>query len=91
MADTCLTVSEEGTVKLPARLRRKYGLQAGSKLSVLDFDRFLLLSPGASRVTELAKQIEEQRKSAGLTVKDLLKELPRIRREVYEETYGSRR
>ncbi|MBI3922183.1 MAG: hypothetical protein HY318_12250 [Armatimonadetes bacterium] len=91
MADVCLTMTEEGTFKLPARLRRKYGLTAGAKLTVMDFDRFLLVTPGASRVTELAKKIESERKAAGLTVKDLLKDMGEIRRQVYQERYGTKR
>lgn len=91
MAEACLTVDEQGSLKFPARLRRKYGLKPGTEVTVFDMGRCMVLTPGPSRTDDLVGEIVAQRKAAGLTVKDLLKGLDDVRRQVYEERYGTKR
>lgn len=91
MAEACLTIDKQGAVRFPARLRRKYGLKPGTEVSMIDMGRCIVLTPGPSSTDELVGEIEAQRKAAGLTVKDLLEGLDDVRRQVYEERYGTNR
>jgi AbrB family looped-hinge helix DNA binding protein len=43
-----VTVSSKGWVVIPAELRRKYQIQPGSKINIVDFGGVLSLVPNAS-------------------------------------------
>lgn len=42
-----VTVSTKGQIVLPAKLRRRYGIDAGTRLSVVDFGGHISLVPGS--------------------------------------------
>lgn len=80
-----LEITESGGVLLPTRLRRKYGLSPGDRLALVELDGALLLRANPSRVDELGREIEQVRKAAGLSVKDLLSGLEGQRRRINRE------
>lgn len=91
-----MTVSEDrvqigkrGTVTLPAQLRKRYGLDAGDLLTVLDLGGVFVLSPEVSVVSKIAREIEKLREEEGLSLEELLKGLDEERRRLYQERYGS--
>ena len=49
-----VTVSEKGWVVIPADLRRKYNLQPGAEVSVVDYGGVLALVPTMTRPTRQA-------------------------------------
>ena len=72
---TCAKVSqdhERGVVTLPKELRTRYGLGDDAVLTLVDFDGVFVLSPRVPVVTELARQLAEERLAAGLSVDDLI-------------------
>lgn len=50
-----LTVSAKGWVVIPAAIRKKYGLQPGSKLALVDYGGVLALIPLLSEPIEQAR------------------------------------
>ena len=91
-----MTVSEDrvqigkrGTVTLPAELRKRYGLDAGDMLTVLDLGGVFVLSPEVSVVSKIAREIEQLRKEVGMSLEELLEGLDEQRRRLYQERYGS--
>ena len=81
-----LEITESGTLLLPERTRRKYGLTPGTRVLLEDLGGALVLTTSPSRVDELGAEIEGKRKAAGLRVEDLLDGLADQRRR-----YGSER
>jgi len=87
MRSATIQIQPRGNVTLPARLRAKYGLDAGDNLTVIDLNGSILLSPRATVVPKLAAEIEQLRLAAGLEIADLLTS----RRVVRTRRRGSRR
>ncbi len=82
-------IGKRGTVTLPARLRRRCGLDAGDLLAVLDLGGVFVLSPEVSIVSKIAREIERLREEEDLSLEELLKGLDEERRRLYQERYGS--
>lgn len=82
-------VGKRGTITLPAKLRKRYGLDPGDILTVLDLGGVFVLSPEVSVVSKIAREIEKLREEEGLSLEQLLAGLDEQRRRLYEERYGS--
>lgn len=82
-------IGKRGTVTLPAKLRKRYGLDAGDLLTVLDLGGVFVLSPEVSVVSKIAREIERLREEEGLSLEELLEGLDEQRRRLYQERYGS--
>lgn len=79
----------KGTLTIPAELRERYAFAEGDVFTLVDLgDGSLLLVPRVSIVPKLVAEIEALRLEAGLSVEDVLADLPEIRRSVYQERYG---
>jgi bifunctional DNA-binding transcriptional regulator/antitoxin component of YhaV-PrlF toxin-antitoxin module len=70
-------------------LRKRYGLRPGDLLTVADLGGLFVLPPEVSIVSKAAREIEEIRQAAGLSLDALLPGLDEQRRELYRERYGS--
>jgi AbrB family looped-hinge helix DNA binding protein len=86
---TAVRIGKRGIVTLPAQLRKRYGLEAGDMLTVLDLGGVFVLSPEVSIVSKLAREIEQLREEAGLSLEELVDGLDEQRRRLYQERYGS--
>jgi bifunctional DNA-binding transcriptional regulator/antitoxin component of YhaV-PrlF toxin-antitoxin module len=82
-------IGKRGTVTLPVQLRKRYGLDAGDLLTVLDLGGVFVLSPEVSVVSKIAREIEQLREEAGLSLEEFLQGLDEQRRRLYQERYGS--
>jgi AbrB family looped-hinge helix DNA binding protein len=72
MRPSTVQIGQRGTLTLPAKLRAKYRLDEGDRLTVFDLEGNILLSPKAPVVSRLAAKIERLRRAAGLELEDLL-------------------
>ncbi len=72
MRSATVQVRQRGTLTLPSKLRSKYRLDDGDTLTLLDLDGSILLTPKLPVVPKLAAEIERVRRSAGLSLDDLL-------------------
>lgn len=78
---TMLRVRRKGIITLPASLRKKYKLEEGQILRIIDLgEATILLMPKVSQVDKLANQIAEKLKDENITFEDLLQELDDIRK-----------
>ncbi len=77
---TTLQIRRKGTVTLPASLRKKYKLEEGQILTLIDLgEGTILLAPMISQVDKLADQIAEGFEKENITFDDLLQVLHEIR------------
>jgi AbrB family looped-hinge helix DNA binding protein len=76
---TMLRIRRRGIITLPASLRKKYKLEEGQILTIIDLgEGTILLMPTVSQVDRLANQIAEKLKNENITFQDLLQELNKI-------------
>jgi len=81
-------VRERGVVTLPAELREKYDIENGKVFRLIDLDGIFVLVPMVPIVPELAREIEQIRLEAGLSMDQLLEELRQGREAAQGEMRG---
>lgn len=67
-----MQVRGRGNLTLPAKWRRKYSLDEGDPVTLIDLEGVLVVSPKLSLVDKFGNQIEEMRKREGLSVEELV-------------------
>lgn len=77
MKVTCVRLGPRGEFALPAMLLARYHLAAGDRLTLVDLDGALLLSPKEAVVPKLAAEIQRLRREAGVPVAELRAALSR--------------
>jgi AbrB family looped-hinge helix DNA binding protein len=78
---TTVKIRRKGTITIPAKLRKKYKLEEGQTLTVIDLgEGTILLTPKVSQVDKLANQIAEKFKDESITLEDLLRALNELRK-----------
>jgi bifunctional DNA-binding transcriptional regulator/antitoxin component of YhaV-PrlF toxin-antitoxin module len=78
---TTLQIRRKGTVTFPASLRKKYKLEEGQILTLIDLgEGTILLTTKVSQVDKLADQIAEGFKRENITFDDLLQALDEVRK-----------
>jgi AbrB family looped-hinge helix DNA binding protein len=82
------TVDEKGRIALPKHVRAELGVHAGSSVAYVLLDHALLLIPQDEYLAALSQHAADAIASAGLTVEDLLDELPAARADVMREMYS---
>lgn len=83
-----VTLRRRGILTLPADLRKRYRLEEGEPLTLLDLGGVFVIAPKVSVVPKLVGELERLREEAGIRVEDLLEGLDKQRRKLYEEHYG---
>ncbi len=76
-----LQVRKRGTITLPVRLRKKYNLEEGDPLTVIDLGGGIFLSPRPIFLPKLAGQIEELREKYDLSLEELIEGVAEQRKE----------
>lgn len=85
---TTLQIRSKGTITLPASLRKKYKLEEGEVLTLIDLgEGTILLKPKILQVDKLSKRIAKRLKEENVTLEDLLKTLDEERKIYYREHY----
>lgn len=86
---TTVKLRGNGTITLPSNVRKKYKMQEGGFLQLIDVgDGSFFLFPKESKVTKIARRIEKKLKEANVTLDDLLETLDEERKRYYQEKYG---
>lgn len=83
-----IALRSRGSLTLPADLRKKYCLEEGEPLTLVDLGGVFVISPKVPLVPKLVSEFERLRKDARLQVEDLLEGLDEQRRQLYRERYG---
>ena len=81
-------VRQRGQLTIPRKLRDALSIFEGDTLTLLQVGDVMLLSSKTLRTVELADRITGIMEDAGLTLADLLEDLPKVREELYRERYG---
>jgi AbrB family looped-hinge helix DNA binding protein len=81
-------LDEKGRVSLPKPVRSALGIEAGSPVAYVVLNGAVLLVPQDEHLGTLMRDAERALAAAGLTVEELLEELPAAREAVVRESYG---
>lgn len=85
---TTLQIRGKGTITIPANLRKKYNLEEGESLSLIDVgDGSFFLVPMESKVTKSADKVAKKVKEANVTLEELFEVLDEERKRYYQEHY----
>lgn len=88
-AATVLQMRGKGSLTVPIELRRKYGLDEGDLLTLIDLgDGSFLLTPRLTQVDRLADRVAEAVQREGASLEDLLQVLNEERERYYQDNYG---
>ena len=82
-----IQVRQRGQVTIPRRLRESLAIEEGDTLTVFQAGDALLLAPRPLQTPQLIDRMADMLDESGLTLADLLADLPRIREEIYRERY----
>jgi bifunctional DNA-binding transcriptional regulator/antitoxin component of YhaV-PrlF toxin-antitoxin module len=86
--DLTVQVRQRGTLTLPTELRERYDIRPGDTFRLVDLDGIFVLTPMVTMVPELAREIEQARLEAGLSIEELLSTLREQRERYHQERYG---
>ena len=81
-------LQESGSITLPADFRKKYGLKPGDKISFIETDEGLLISPRAVLTDKLLDEIGDDLRAKGVSLEDLMDSGRDIRDQLLKERYG---
>lgn len=85
---TTIQLRGKGTLTLPVELRRKYGLQEGDALTLIDLgEGSFLLTPQLTQLDRLGDRVAQALADEGLTLEDILLTLREERERYYHERY----
>lgn len=85
---TSIQIRSKGTVTLPIELRRKYGLDEGDIITLIDLgDGSFLLTPIVTQVDRFGDRVAIAMAEAGVSEEDVLTTLDEERERYYQERY----
>jgi bifunctional DNA-binding transcriptional regulator/antitoxin component of YhaV-PrlF toxin-antitoxin module len=85
---TTLQIRSKGTMTLPIELRRKYGLDEGDVITLIDLgDGSFLLTPIVTQVDRLGDRVARAMAEAGVSEDEILAALDEERERYYRERY----
>ncbi len=74
-----------GQVTIPRKLRDTLSIEDGDMLTFVQMGDGVFLMPRQPRTYELSNQIADMMDKKGVTLADLLENLPKIREEIHQE------
>ncbi len=80
---------QRGQMTIPHQLRDTLSIQEGDMLTFIQIGDGLFLTPKPLHTFELWNKIADIMDEKGVTLADLLQDLPKIREQSYQEQYGS--
>lgn len=82
-------VRQRGQFTIPQKIRESLNIEEGDSLNVSMIGDAILLTPKAIRTQELAEKIADMLDDEGISLADLLQDLPQIRADIYRERYSN--
>ena len=76
-----IQIRKKGTLTLPVEIRRRYQLDEGDPLVVVDLEEGIFLSPKRAVVPKLVNHIEELRREKGLSLAELIEGVRAMRNQ----------
>ena len=88
-ASITIQIRSKGTLTLPIALRRKYGLNDGDVVTLIDLgDGVFLLTPMVTQVDRLGDRVAQAIADEGASLEDILAALDEERERYYQERYA---
>jgi bifunctional DNA-binding transcriptional regulator/antitoxin component of YhaV-PrlF toxin-antitoxin module len=83
-----IQIRSKGTLTLPIELRRKYGLDEGDVITLIDMgDGSFLLTPIVTQIDRLGDRVAKAMADEGVTLDEILVALDEERGRYYQERY----
>jgi len=76
---TTVQIRKKGTLTLPMGLRKRYQLEEGDPVTLIDLEEGVFLSPKSSVLPKLVAQIESLRKKNDISLAELIEGVRRLR------------
>jgi AbrB family looped-hinge helix DNA binding protein len=89
-ADKKIVLRDKRQLTLPRDICEQLGIGPGDKLTVYVEDGALVAKPNKTIALEALRELRESFKNSGITLKELLANGRRIRKELVKEYYGDR-
>jgi len=84
-----IQIRGKGTLTLPVELRRKYGLDEGDIITLIDLgDGSLLLTPTITRVNRLGDRVAQAMVEEEISMGEILNTLDEERERYYQDRYA---
>ena len=86
---TTIQIRGKGTVTIPVELRRKYGLDDGDVITLIDLgDGSFLLTPIVTRVDRLGDRVAQAMAEEGISLEEIMTALDEERERYYQKRYA---
>ncbi|MBI3734737.1 MAG: AbrB/MazE/SpoVT family DNA-binding domain-containing protein [Chloroflexi bacterium] len=83
-------VQEKGQVTIPTEIRKKLGLKKGDRVSFVETDRGVLISPQEVVALDALEKIGQLLKENGLTLEELMASGRETRGQLIKEKYDEK-
>jgi bifunctional DNA-binding transcriptional regulator/antitoxin component of YhaV-PrlF toxin-antitoxin module len=84
-----IQIRGKGTLTLPVELRRKYGLDEGDMITLIDLgDGSLLLTPKLTRVDRIGDRVAQALVEEEISMDEILDTLDEERERYYQDRYA---
>lgn len=84
-----IQIRSKGTLTLPIELRRKYGLDEGNILNMIDLgDGSFLLTPVVTQVDRYGDRVAKAMEDEAVSIDEVLTTLDEERERFYQERYA---
>ncbi len=80
-----IQMRKKGSITLPIELRKRYRLDEGDPVTLVDLGEGIFLSPKVSILPKLVAELEELRIKKGLSVAELIEGVYKIREDRFKE------
>jgi bifunctional DNA-binding transcriptional regulator/antitoxin component of YhaV-PrlF toxin-antitoxin module len=85
-----IRVGEHGEITVPASYRKKHKIEKGSEVLLLQLGATLMVVPVDPTLDRLCQRIQKNLEGQGITLEQALKNLPQVRRRLFQELYGKK-
>ena len=84
-----IRVGEKGEITVPVAYRKKHKLSKGSEIFVLQLGAALVMVLADPTLNRLCQRIQDILAGQGISTKQALKNLEKVRREGFQRLYGT--
>lgn len=81
-------IQRKGQLTIPIELRRKYGLEEGSVVDIIDEGNGIKIAPREVVALDALKRIGKALKERGISLEEMIEDGRKIRGEIYKEKYS---
>lgn len=88
MVEKRALIQRKGQLTIPVELRRKYGLEEGSVVDVIDEGDGIKIAPREVMALDALERIGKALKERGISLEEMIEGGRKVREEIYKEKYS---